>query len=58
MAGMWGRECFEALSFSGFDPRIHDETSKVPVTRWIAGSKSGNDKRTSTVILNAVKNPN
>ena len=29
----------------GLDPRIHKETSKVPVGRWIAGSKPGNDKK-------------
>ena len=31
------------LSFSGRSPRIHKETSTVPVVRWIAGSKPGND---------------
>jgi hypothetical protein len=28
----------------GLDPRIHEETGTVPVVRWIAGSKSGNDR--------------
>ena len=26
-------------------PRIHEETGTVPIERWIAGSKSGNDNK-------------
>ena len=29
----------------GLDPRIHEETGTVPIERWIAGSKSGNDNK-------------
>ena len=32
----------------GLDPRIHKETSTVPIGRWIAGSKPGNDKKKRT----------
>ena len=44
---------FKAMSFSGLlcffvilglDPRIHKETGRVLIVRWIAGSKSGNDQ--------------
>ena len=39
-----------ALSFVilGLVPRIHKEADGVPVVRWIAGSKSGNDKKGKT----------
>ena len=36
---------FLLMSFSGCDPRIHEETGTVPIERWIAGSKSGNDNK-------------
>ena len=47
------RLCFEAfvilrLSSTvilGLDPRIHKETGRVLIVRWIAGSKSGNDNK-------------
>ena len=32
----------------GLDPRIHKETGRVLVVGWIAGSKSGNDKKTNS----------
>ena len=44
---------FKAMSFSGLlcffvilglAPRIHKETGRVLIVRWIAGSKSGNDR--------------
>ena len=40
------RDCaLKHLSFSGCDPRIHKETGRVLIVRWIAGSKSGNDNK-------------
>ncbi|MBQ8630948.1 MAG: hypothetical protein IJ479_04425, partial [Alphaproteobacteria bacterium] len=41
------RLCFVAFVILGLVPRIHEETGTVSVMRWIAGSKSGNDKRES-----------
>ena len=32
----------------GLAPRIHKETGRVLVVGWIAGSKSGNDKKTNS----------
>ena len=34
-----------SLSFSGCDPRIHRAVSRVLIVKWIAGSKSGNDRK-------------
>ena len=42
-AGCVGKKVPQSIVILGLDPRIHEETGTVPVVRWIAGSKSGNN---------------
>ena len=44
-AGCVGKKVPQSTVILGLDPRIHEETGTVPVVRWIAGSKSGNDNK-------------
>ena len=49
--GAQGDEKEKAPSFSGCNPRIHKEGSRVPVVRWIAGSSPAMTRKKEPAML-------